>query len=113
MKIDSYSFGKIIIDGETYTKDLIIFPDKIKTNWWRKKGHFLQLEDLEEVIAFDPQNLIIGTGAYGLMRIDKQVEAKLEELNIELIAEKSSKAVEIYNGFEDKSRVAAGFHLTC
>ena len=45
MKIDSYSFGRIVINGKTYTSDVIIFPDKVDASWWRKEGHLLQLAD--------------------------------------------------------------------
>jgi len=41
--IEHYSFGRIVIDGKEYTKDLIIYPDKIRANWWRKEGHKLRL----------------------------------------------------------------------
>ncbi len=30
MKVESYKFGKININGKKYRNDLIIFPDKIK-----------------------------------------------------------------------------------
>jgi len=29
MKIDSYSFGRIVIDGQVYTSDVIIYPDRV------------------------------------------------------------------------------------
>ena len=41
MRIDRYAFGNIVIDGKAYTKDVIIFPDRVYSPWWRKDGHFL------------------------------------------------------------------------
>lgn len=41
MTIASYSFGKITIDGQTFTSDLIIYPGRIDPSWWRREGHFL------------------------------------------------------------------------
>ncbi len=60
MRIESYHFGLIRIDGGTppgenpteYRQDLIVFPDKIKSNWWRKQGHSLAVEDVRDVIEF-------------------------------------------------------------
>ena len=46
--IDSYHFGQIMINGEKYSSDVIIFPDRVQGEWWRKKGHELGLEDISE-----------------------------------------------------------------
>ena len=37
LHIDEYSFGRISVSGKNYSADLIIFPDHIQENWWRKK----------------------------------------------------------------------------
>ncbi len=37
--INFYSFGTITIDSQKFTKDIIIFPDHITTNWQRKTSH--------------------------------------------------------------------------
>lgn len=113
MNIEKYSFGKIVIDGKKYTSDLIIFPDHIKANWLRERGHFLQLEDLEEVIAFKPEIVIIGTGAFGVMKISDKVIEKMKELNIEFRAEKTGEAVKLFNAEVTHKNVVAGLHLTC
>ena len=36
--------------------------------WWRRRGHELVLEDLEEVLEELPEHLLVGTGAQGRMR---------------------------------------------
>jgi len=51
MKIDQYAFGKIVIDGKTYTSDVIIYPEKVDASWWRKEGHRLQPADLEKIVS--------------------------------------------------------------
>ena len=53
MKIDKYNFGSITINGKEYTKDVIIFPDRVSAPWWREEGHNLSLKDLKEVINFN------------------------------------------------------------
>jgi len=50
-RIDSYRFGHLVVDGQPHTKDLIILPDKVIAGWWRKQGHTLLPDDLEEVLA--------------------------------------------------------------
>lgn len=36
MRIDANSFGSMTVDGTVYRSDLIIFPQRISTNWWRR-----------------------------------------------------------------------------
>ncbi len=56
MKIDSYSFGRIVINGKTYTSDVIIYPGRVDASWWRKEGHLLQLEDVAEALQAKPDS---------------------------------------------------------
>ncbi len=65
MKITHYSFGKITINGTAYTSDVIIYPARVDSHWWRDNGHLLKVSDLTDVIAAKPAVLIIGTGYYG------------------------------------------------
>ncbi|MFH1394194.1 MAG: hypothetical protein ABII71_00095 [Candidatus Micrarchaeota archaeon] len=51
---EAYSFGRITIDWKGYTKDVIVFPGRLKGGWWLKEGHRLQLADLGEVFAENP-----------------------------------------------------------
>jgi hypothetical protein len=67
-RIDHYKFGRIVVDGCQKTKDLIILPDRVVRNWWRKDGHALVLKDLADVLNELPGHLVVGTGADGRMR---------------------------------------------
>ena len=113
MMIESYSFGKIIIDGKTYNSDLIIFPDKIDDNWWREKSHNLSIADLQKILRSATAKIIIGTGAYGLMKVADETKDFLSNKNIAFQIEKTPKAVELYNSNEDKTGVVLALHLTC
>lgn len=114
MHIDSYSFGSITVDGKVYEADLIIFPDRIKTNWWRRKGHSLAREDLDEVIVYKPEVLVVGRGASGCMDIPASTRRLLEEERIELIDRNTDEACQLFNEQIKKAKRAAGaFHLTC
>lgn len=112
MRVDSYSFGKIVIEGKAYGKDVIIFEDRVFSPWWRKEGHLLHMEDLDEVIKERPDTLIIGTGYMGVMKTPQALIKELEKLGINVIVERSTKAVENYNKNAKKGVVAA-IHLTC
>ena len=111
--IDSYSFGKIVIDRKEYTKDVIIFPGKIKDNWWRKKGHELHIEDIEEVFQEAPEVLIVGTGKFGMMKVLPETVNNIKSAEINLIVENTENACKIYNELSKNKKVAAALHLTC
>ncbi|MGQ4894413.1 MAG: Mth938-like domain-containing protein [Candidatus Njordarchaeia archaeon] len=114
MQIESYRFGEIIINGKTYTQDLIIFPERIRTNWWRKEGHRLHLEDLTEVLEYKPEILIVGTGYDGLMKVPRELIETLEKKGIKVIVKKTKDACNEFNKYiKEKRKVVAAFHLTC
>jgi len=111
--INSYNFGNIIIDKNKFTKDLIIFPEKINSNWRRKTGHLLTEDDIKEILDYKPEVLIIGTGANGLMKVDDKVKEKLRSLETEFIIKKTSEAVIEYNRIYNDKKVVCALHLTC
>ena len=114
MHIDSYQFGEIVIDGASFSNDIIILGSSVQSNCWRKQGHSLSVEDIEPVIAAKPSVLIVGCGASGLMQVPSQTRQVLQENNIELEALNTHKAVQRFNELSQKNaNVAAALHLTC
>jgi len=113
--IDSYGFGKIVIDKVLYAKDVIVFPDHVQTDWRRKEGHLLQKDDLREVVeAYKPDTIVIGRGKFGMMKVEESYRNELEKSGIKLHAENTDKAVKMYNRLLSVgSRVMGAFHLTC
>ncbi len=112
--IESYDFGTIIIDGKRYTNDVIVFPSKVKDKWWRKEGHRLVVEDLEEALKADPHVVVVGTGYSGLMKVSREVKQKLDREGIQLVVEKTGDATETFNKLANSNKkVVAALHLTC
>ena len=111
--IDTYQFGKIVIDGQVHTKDVILLPDRVIGGWWRQEGHVLHLSDLEEVLAAQLQELVIGQGAYNRMLIAPEVKEALPNKGIELISLPTKEACREYNRRSQSRKVAAALHLTC
>jgi hypothetical protein len=114
VKIDSYSFGSITINGQTYNNDVIIRQDMI-TVWWRKEGHLLQVIDVTPLIEDDPDILVVGTGYSGGMQISREVEQLCADRKIELLANRTTNACQIYNRLTKQRELAviAALHLTC
>jgi hypothetical protein len=114
MHIDSYQFGKIVIDGKSYTSDLIILGDKVQPDWWRRQGHSLAADDLKAILKAKPSVLIVGCGASGLMEIPDETRQALKKHKIQLEMHDSYKAVQKFNEFSEAGvNVAAAIHLTC
>jgi hypothetical protein len=111
--IDSYNFGNITINSKKFTKDLVIFPEKINSNWRRKTSHLLSEDDIAEILDYKPEVLIIGTGASRLMKVDDRTKEKLRSLGIEFIIKKTSEAVTEYNRICKDKKVVCALHLTC
>jgi hypothetical protein len=112
-RISHYSFGSITVDGTSYRSDVIIFPGRVNGSWWRKEGHYLRPEDLEEVVAAKPKLVIIGTGANGVMQVPGSTIKWLEGKGIEVKVARTAEAVEIYNSLPDNTTAVAALHLTC
>ncbi|MEM2250375.1 MAG: Mth938-like domain-containing protein [Candidatus Bathyarchaeia archaeon] len=114
--IDSYDFGVMVIDGKRYTGDVIVFPDKVMSGWWRKEGHRIYIEDLKEVFSYKPlpEVLVVGTGYSGLVKVMPEVNEALKERGIKLIAQPTGEAYKTFNELLKTGKLVAGaFHLTC
>jgi hypothetical protein len=111
-RISGYSFGRVLVDGEEHTKDVIVLPDRVVGEWWRQDGHSLVLEDLEEVLDELPERLILGTGAYGRMQPDSRAIEQLRARDVEVESLPTPDAIERF-GQLDPGRTAAALHLTC
>lgn len=110
--IDSYRFGRIVVDGVEHSRDLIVLPERVVGNWWRRDGHSLVIEDLDEVMDELPERLVVGCGAQGRLRPDPSVLEALAKRGVEVEALPTGEAVERY-GQLDPARTAAALHLTC
>jgi hypothetical protein len=111
-RLEGYRFGRVLVDGDEQTRDVIVLPNRIVTNWWRADGHRLVLADLDGVLDELPGHLLVGTGAYGQMRPDAETLAQLRERGIEVEALPTGEAVRRY-GELDPCGTAAALHLTC
>jgi hypothetical protein len=110
--IEQYSFGRMVVDGTEHRRDLIVMPDRVVPDWWRRDGHSLALEDLDGVIDELPERLVLGCGADGRLKPDPAVVEALRRRGIEVEAMPTGDAVERYSEL-DPARTAGAFHLTC
>lgn len=112
--IEQYSFGNIVINGETYINDIKIIQGKVVPEWWRKSGHFVDVDDIQDILKSKPDILVLGKGSPGQMKSTESLREFLKNNGIELIEEKTSEAVKTFNRlFKAGKNVSAGFHLSC
>ena len=115
MRVESYSFGRIKINGKVYTNDVIVSQDRvINSSWWRKEGHYVHPEDIGEILAAKPEIVVFGTGSSGLMKVSKAVIEELKQRKIDVVQQPTSKAVQTFNHLvEEGKKVVLAAHLTC
>lgn len=112
-QIEDYRFGHIVIDGQAYSKDVIIYPDRVDSSWWRQEGHRLVPEDLPAVLEQPPEVLVVGQGSLALMAVPPATLERFQVAGVEVIVEPTAHAVETYNRLQGERRAVAALHLTC
>ncbi len=114
MIIEEYSFGRIKVAGKVYTSDVIIYPDRVDSSWWREDGHCLVPGDLAGVLLDPPAILVIGTGYFGRMAVSDETFTDLRGRGMQVLATPTKDAVEEFNRLQRQhARVVAALHLTC
>jgi hypothetical protein len=112
--VDQYKFGEIIVSGHSFHNDIIILPDIVYSDWWRREGHNLCREDLAQLLGKPLDLLIIGTGFNDRMKVPTELIKELESFGISVIVKDSNNAVELYNRrLQEKKNLALAIHLTC
>jgi hypothetical protein len=110
--IRDYRFGHVVVDGREETRDVIVLPHRVVSNWWRVDGHSLVLDYLYDVLNELPEPLIVGTGASSQMCPDPSTLDRLRERGVQVECLPTDRAV-IRFGELDSARTAAALHLTC
>jgi len=124
MYFDKTKFGKIWVNGEKYTHDIYFFPDgtlrkRDKSHSPRIGGHrSLSKWELEQILASEPEIIIIGMGQSGVLPFTEGTENLLASI-------KSEKGIQIIKGttpdilskanevIQSGKRVAGIIHTTC
>ena len=114
MKVDNLQFGRITIDGRSYNEDIVIDNDQItlrdKTASRKKKSVYGHTPlTLQENIPWNCKRLVIGSGQYGSLPVEKDIHRKAAELGVQLFIEPTPQAIQRLNE-PDTNFV---LHLTC
>ena len=110
--ITSYSFGKMIVDGKTYTNELQILPNGTVKEWSPNDPHYILPVDIGEIISSSIKTLIIGNGANGEAAIPDETIKFIKAKSIQVHIMNTHEAVKLFNE-SSKEAMGAIFHLNC
>ena len=112
--ITEFSFGRIVVQGQTYTNDIKIVDGTTVPGWWRRSGHCVEIDDVKDILDSNAKIVVIGNGQPGYMRTADALRKHLERNNIKLIEEPTREAIHTFNRLYRTGRpVSGGFHVGC
>ncbi len=109
--IEDVAFAKLVCGGKVYRAPVIVYPDKVDGRWWRKTGTAFSPEDFDDVVASQPEVVVLGRGFSAKVSIPDETTARLTHAGIECIVEDTPKAVETFNTLSTSRKVVGAFHL--
>jgi hypothetical protein len=109
-------FGSLKIDGEKYTKDVILDRGVVRK---RKKKPSREFRDqfghtpvsLKEEIPWECKRLVIGTGLEGRLPVMDEVKAEARQRGVELVMCLTPEAVQLL--MDKPEATNAILHVTC
>ncbi len=117
-RIDGTSFGAITVAGETMEHDVIIRLDgKVRK---RKKelskrvfgtSHRISLAEAQHLFEEGAEQIIIGAGQHGLVRLAGEAQQFLDAHNCQVALLPTPEAIHLWN--RSTGKIVGLFHVTC
>jgi len=116
--INDTKFGSITIAGEELSHDVVVHSDgkieKRKKKLSKAKygtSHMISVEEAKYILDKGAQQLIIGTGQTGYVKLSPDAAAYFKDMECEVLLILTPRAISAWN---DASADAIGlFHVTC
>lgn len=112
-------FGDVYINSTRYS-DVLVVGDKIKPRQTKRLdqqygGHHLVGDfEVEELLANQPEVIIIGNGQSGVLKVSDRIRVRVETAGAEFIVLETPEAIEKYNQLTGKGKkVNCLVHTTC
>ena len=115
MQVDNLAFGRITIDGQIYTQDVVVYNNRIVEIRDKQSSRSLKSRynhtplTTAENIPWNCKTLVIGTGINGRLPVTEEIRARAQEMNVSLITKKTPIAISYINN-KDTNLV---LHITC
>ena len=116
--IDTTSFGSITIAGVRYEHDVVINLSNEVSK--RKKklskaiygtSHILSLDEAKYVYEDDLEEIIIGAGQFGMVKLSEPAERFFHEKQCQVTLLPTPEAIRVWN--QAAGAVIGLFHITC
>ena len=118
MKIEDTTFGTITIEGKTYEHDVLIRLSgevvKRKKKLSKKyygTSHVLSKEEAKFVFERGCNQLIVGSGQMGNVRLSSEAEAYFERKDCKVLLRPTPDAIQVFN--KSHAKKIGLFHVTC
>lgn len=112
--VNRYEFGLMAINGKEYRHDIAVFWDGSVENWLREISHDVGVNDVELAISKNPEIIVVGTGADGVINVSNEATKAIIDKGLNLVIDKTGRAASIFNeNAAEGKRVVGLFHLTC
>ena len=112
--ITDFSFGRIVVKGQTFSNDIKVIQGTVVPDWWRQSGHNVEIDEVQDILNTEPEIVVIGKGQPGYMQAADSLRQHLAANNIKLIEEPTARAIKTFNRlYKEGRRVAGGFHVGC
>ena len=117
-EVRGLKFGSVRVGGEKYESDVWVFADGAASKRRKKlakdkhgTSHVIDVEELGALLQPQPEELIIGMGMQGMVRVSPDAEEYLSSRGIRWQALPSPDAVAAFNA--SPARKALLLHVTC
>ena len=118
MKIENTTFGTITIDGKTYEHDVLIRLSgevvkrkKKLSNKYYGTSHVLSKEEAKFVFERGCNQLVVGSGQMGNVRLSPEAEAYFEKKECKVLLQPTPDATRVFN--KSHAKKIGLFHVTC
>jgi hypothetical protein len=118
MEIESTTFGTITMDGETYEHDVVVRLSgevvKRKKKLSKKyygTSHILSKDEAKFVFEKGCEQLIVGSGQIGNVRLSPEAETYFAKKNCKVLLQPTSEAIHVFN--RSTAKKIGLFHVTC
>jgi hypothetical protein len=111
-------WGYLEIEGLGRFRDAKLWPGGGRAWDWRETGTDhrpgIQPGDVTELLAHEPDVVVLSCGRDGRLRVCRETLAMLEERGVAVVQEATGAALMRYNALASEGRRVAGlFHTTC
>jgi hypothetical protein len=118
MAIENTTFGAITIEGKTYEHDVVIRLSgevvKRKKKLSKKyygTSHMLSKDEAKFVFEKGCEQLVVGSGQMGNVRLSPEAEAYLAKKDCKVLLRPTPEAIQMFN--RSHARKIGLFHVTC